>query len=194
VAGTQGGPGGLQHPVLWSPRRVVRELPLPAGYAQATVTGLDEDGTVVGFALTEPTDPSPGAPVVWRTDGSVQVLTPPDGGAELNGFPVIGAARILAVNGASELLEWDVRGGAPRVLTDSVQRLSAVNSRGSVLISAFPKGDVLVDGLVRNGELRPIPRFGGISRPNALSDRDTLYLQTNDRGDSVPMKYDCTAS
>jgi hypothetical protein len=187
VAGTQTDGAGLTHAVLWSPPRSVRALPLPAGYAQTVVTGLDEDGTVVGYAYTEPTSPSPGAPVVWPVGGGVRVLTAPHGG-EL-GYPVVAAARILSVNERTELLEWDARGGAPVVLADQIGDLAAVNSRGSVLVTATDPDGRSVAALLRGGELRPVPGTAG----NGLSDRDTVYhTLPGGNGITLPARYDCT--
>jgi hypothetical protein len=187
VAGTQFDPAGRQHAVLWSVERSTRALPLPDGFAQATVTGLDEDGTVVGYAFTEPTAPSPGEPVIWPAGGGVRVLAGPDGAGV--GYPVISSARIFATAEGNRLVEWDSRGGGPRVVADRIADVVAVNGHGSVLVAALrPEPDNGAYGaLLRNGVLHPVPG-GGLS----LSDRDVVYRPLpGGSGLQFAWRYDC---
>lgn len=147
VVGTS---GDGWRPVVWPARQpgTVRALPLPAGATRALVTGIDEDGSVVGHLAPYP----PGTPYLWPTRGRPRALPVPAGSMggsadAIQGGMVAGNVWNPATNSTAPAL-WNLRTGGFTLYTDVQSGAISVNSKGTI-----GGGGVIVHA---NGRVSPV--------------------------------------
>jgi hypothetical protein len=105
-------------PVVWPARGGVRALP-----GNGRATGIDEDGTVVGYLTPYP----PGTPYVWPAVGRPHAL--PTGGDE--GIAVVIQGGMVAGNMSKPTL-WNLRSGRFTVQSNASGGVLAVNRHGTI--------------------------------------------------------------
>lgn len=108
----------------------VRVLTVPGG-AGGLATGIDENGTVVGYLTPWP----PGTPYVWPTKGHAHPLRIPAGSAGGNAVAVqqgIVAGNVFdPATGSTDAAEWNLRTGRLTTWPNTGAALS-VNRRGTL--------------------------------------------------------------
>ena len=114
-------------PVVWPARGGVRALP-----GDGRATGIDEDGTVVGYLAPYP----PGTPYVWPAKGKPHALPVPagsDGGdaVAIQHGMVAGNVYDPATGSTAPTL-WNLRTGGVRLHTNAPGGALSVNRKGTI--------------------------------------------------------------
>lgn len=140
-----GNSGGI--PVVWpADPGTVRALPLPDGQ-QARATGIDEDGSVVGYLRPYP----PGTPYLWPAEGTPHPLAGNGDAVAIQRGMVAGSVYDPATNTVAPTL-WNLRTGGVTRFTDVSAGVLSVNRKGTVgLTGALVHADgrvVPIDGRV----------------------------------------------
>ncbi|WP_405062063.1 hypothetical protein OG474_10485 [Kribbella sp. NBC_01505] len=144
--------------VLWSPDNVIRVLPVPAGFTDATATDIDDDGTVVGYATDVDANSMPAnqQPVVWPADGGYRILPTSN---TVDGYSTVEAVRNGIAVGADneQAVSWRLDGDTKTILdpTASWSLARFVNAGGDILVERTAGADggwVSTSDLIRRGQ------------------------------------------
>ncbi|HET9171271.1 MAG TPA: hypothetical protein VFN97_17660 [Actinospica sp.] len=141
IAGVAIGPNGW-HPVKWtaaSRYRTVRVLPTPGG-GNAYASGIDTDGTIVGYLGS----PTAATPYVWPAHGRAHALPVPRGSTDGEAYAVrdgrVVGDVLNPVTGSSELAEWNLRTGRFTTWPDIGGVALSINRRGTIGVAG---GDIV---------------------------------------------------
>ena len=153
-------------PVEWQAARpgTVRVLSTPGG-GGGFATGIDEDGTVVGYLTPWP----PGTPYVWPARGAARALPFPAGDPGLVGgnavairFGMVAGNVTDPATGADVPALWNLRTGRSTVWRGVQGGATSVNRWGTIGMAGG--GVVYADG-------RVVPLTGAV---NTISDRGAI--------------------
>jgi hypothetical protein len=185
-----------RRPVIWSGDQVT-ELAVPAGYNEIGVTGLDDNGTVLGLAQFIDYENA----VVVRTEtllwdaatpGTFRVLPGVDAGSTttLRGGRILGrSGGVPQVWNATTLAHSPLGLSAGQTATD-------LNAVSSTLVTNSDGTLALFQG---SSTLRPLPMppaqdpgMAGVT-PVGVTDDDVAYGSFNDGGSNglLPVRWDC---
>jgi uncharacterized membrane protein len=196
IVGGQTRDGALGYPIVWhSATSEPVRLPLPADALGGGVADIDSDGTIVGTFVP----PSTGTPlargIVWRPDGTSEVLPLPtdlvDGvnGLEIHAIRhgvITAAATISSRTGKSLIpVTYDLSTGRFTVLPGANIWIQAANAQGAIAGEAGP-GPALytpTTGVVQLPTLRTSTAPALASMATTISD-DGLLLSGQDEDDN----------
>jgi hypothetical protein len=174
IVGDAIGPDGWE-PVEWPANRPgsVRVLPTP-GDGWGFATGVDEDGTVVGYL----NDTSSGIPYVWPSHGRPHALPVPAGSG--GGFAEAVRRGWVAgdvfdpATGSTEPAEWNLRTGSLKTWPDVEGQALSVNRWGTIGVAG---------GAIVQADGRVVPIAGWVY---TVSDRGTAAgTDNNETGHAV---------
>jgi hypothetical protein len=183
--------GWDQRAVVWSATNAIRVLPRPDGFNEATVAGIDDDGTVVGTVSDwnyEAATVRAQRAIAWFPEGTWRFLP----GTAADSFVEATSIRHGAVVGAQRgntALVWSARSGDPTVLTTGATP-GDISTTGSVTLR---KGaDNLLYQPGAGYRLLPQDDPGmGLSTAASVTDDEQVYGTDAGSGTSTPVRWTC---
>jgi hypothetical protein len=192
IAGESYEPDGWnRRAVVWSATNVVRTLPQPAGYNETRVTGIDDDGTVVGTVYDwdiPAANIRAARAIAWFPEGTWRLLpgTATDGRVEANS---IRHGAVVGTQNDDTVLVWSARSGNPTVLTTG-SVAGDISTTGSITLRKFADKLLYQPG----AGYRTLPQDDavmGSALAVSLTDDDQVYGTDSDNGVAKPIRWTC---
>jgi hypothetical protein len=175
--------------VIWATDNSVRVLPPPAGFNRVFVTGITDDGSVVGTAMDWDWPAAMARStraVVWDPAGTPRLLPASKPGV-FTSAAIVKDGKVWGTDDGVEV-RWTLGVDEPGVPSD--QRIP--NARGSVLgSSAWGHRVIHADGTYRD---LPSDDEGGATTPQlaGLTDDDQVYGNDGLQYVTRPYQWDCS--